>query len=142
MATILVVDDDRSIRHLVRLSLGLEGHEIYEANDGVAALELVRDIRPDVVLLDIGLPRVDGLELLRRLQRSALRDATRIILVTGSVRDEALHGAWGLGIDAAVSKPFELDDLARCVREVLGGRGAAPDEGLRAARARSEGQVR
>ncbi len=81
MAKVLVVDDEESIRNLMRMTLELDGHKIIEASDGPAGLELFRKESPDVVLLDVRLPRMDGIEVLSRIK--ALDRDSEVIMITG-----------------------------------------------------------
>jgi DNA-binding response OmpR family regulator len=115
---ILLVDDDAEIRSAVRLGLelGWAGVEIVDAPDGQSALALVEDVRPDVVLLDVGLPDMDGYRVLREVRRFS---AVPVIMLTA--RDEPIDKVRGLeaGADDYVGKPFDHLELMARIRAVL-----------------------
>jgi DNA-binding response OmpR family regulator len=115
-ATVLVVDDDADIRNLLRLYLEREGHRAVEAADGTAALERARTESVDLVLLDVMLPGVDGLEVCRRL-----RDVTDtpIMLLTARSGDADKVVGLDLGADDYVVKPFSPRELMARVRAQL-----------------------
>ena len=115
-ATILVVDDEPAIRRLLRTSLAAQGYDVAEAEDGAAALAAAEREKPDLVILDLGLPDLAGIEVIRNLrQRSALP------IIVLSVRDdergkvEALDG----GADDYVTKPFGVEELVARIRTAL-----------------------
>jgi two-component system OmpR family response regulator len=116
MPKILVVDDDPHIRDLIRFALRKEGFEVAEAKDGLAALDMHRRQAPDLVILDILMPELDGTEVCRRLRKEA---ATPIIFL--SSRDEELDRIIGLelGGDDYVTKPFSPRELVARVKAVL-----------------------
>jgi DNA-binding response OmpR family regulator len=107
--TVLVVDDDDSLRLLCRVNLELEGHRVVEATSLAAARAALGEVRPDVVLLDLHIGREDGLELLGELEGPT---APRVVLFTGSVDiDPGLRAR----VHAVVPKPFSLDELTAAV---------------------------
>ncbi len=116
MATILVVDDDRLMRRSVSIGLQDAGHSTVTAGSGEEALERARDVQPQLVLLDIGLPGMDGMETLRALRQSF--DAP-IIFVTARRRELDEIVGLELGADDYVTKPFDMDVLLARVRAVL-----------------------
>jgi DNA-binding response OmpR family regulator len=101
---VLVVDDDPTIRDVLRAMLGFEGCEVEVASDGPAALDAARSMRPDVVLLDVMMPGMNGLEVCRLLK--SLSQPPTVVMVTakGSVEEQAL--GLGAGADAYLTKPF------------------------------------
>ena len=113
---ILVVDDDRKIVDLVRLYLERDGYRVFAAYDGLKALELARQKRPDLIVLDLLLPEVDGLDVCRILQ--AEYEAPIIMLTAKTTEDDKLIGL-GLGADDYVTKPFSPRELVARVRAVL-----------------------
>jgi CheY-like chemotaxis protein len=119
LATVLICDDEPSLRELIRISL--DGpYEFVEADDGEESLELARRVRPDVVILDMMMPRLSGLEVLSALrQEGELRD-TRVIVLTAqpATREQALEG----GADVVMVKPFEPEEIAAAVEEILADR--------------------
>ena len=116
MATVLVVDDDGHIREVVRFALEKAGHRAIEAADGVAALARFAETPVDVVVLDIVMPELDGLETCRRLR--ALGDVPILFL---SSRDDELDRVVGLelGGDDYVTKPFSPRELVARVKAML-----------------------
>jgi CheY-like chemotaxis protein len=114
--TILICEDEPSLRELVKASLG-GGYDFVEAEDGVRSLELAREVEPDLVVLDVMMPRLDGLAVLRELRNDERLGGSRVIVLTAQpmTRDEAVE----LGADRVLDKPFAPDDLAAAVEEVL-----------------------
>lgn len=123
MTRILVVDDDPQIRDVVCFALGKAGHETRQAPDGSAALVLAASWQPDLVVLDVGMPDLDGLETCRRLRRSS--DVPILFL---SARDEEVDRILGLemGGDDYVTKPFSPRELVARIAAILR-RGRRPD---------------
>ncbi len=114
--TILVCDDEASLRELVRVVLG-DGYRFVEAEDGEQALELARKQRPDLIVLDVMLPRLNGLEVLAELRRDAALQDVPVVIVTAWSHAESL--AVSSGADRFVAKPFDPDELKRPVEELL-----------------------
>jgi two-component system OmpR family response regulator len=123
MTRILVVDDDPQIRDVVCFALRRAGHETLHASDGAAALVLAASWQPDLVVLDVGMPDLDGLETCRRLRRSS--DVPILFL---SARDEEVDRVLGLemGGDDYVTKPFSPRELVARIAAILR-RGRRPD---------------
>jgi len=111
----LVIDDEKQIRRLLRLALEGAEHQVFEAETGQAGLAAIVHRRPDVVLLDLGLPDMDGLKVLRRL-----REWTRVPVLILSVRDdpEEKVAALDAGADDYVTKPFDTAELLARVRVI------------------------
>jgi len=124
---ILVVDDEASIRRFLRSGLTAQGYEILEAETGESAIERVAREKPDLVVLDLGLPDVSGIEVLQRIRRTSL-----VPVIILSVRDDEKGKveALDLGADDYVTKPFGMDELIARLRTALRHRlqeqGAAP----------------
>ncbi|WP_214401883.1 response regulator transcription factor [Pseudonocardia lacus] len=121
---ILVVDDDRAVRDSLRRSLAFNGYQVELANDGVAALDAIGAQRPDAVVLDVMMPRLDGLEVCRRLRGSG--DDLPILVLTA--RDAVSDRVAGLdaGADDYLPKPFALEELLARLRALL--RRRTPDD--------------
>ncbi len=114
---ILVVDDEPSITKLVSFNLEKAGYDVDTAADGQAALEKVQDIQPDLIVLDLMLPKVDGLEVCKRLRQ----ENNRIPVIMLTAKDEELDRVLGLelGADDYVTKPFSPRELVARVKAVL-----------------------
>jgi CheY-like chemotaxis protein len=119
VATVLICDDEPSLRELIRISLG-EGYSFVEADDGIECLDVARTIRPDVVVLDVLMPRRGGLEVLADIRADESLRESKVIVLTAqpAARDDALRG----GADMVIEKPFTPDDITAAVEEVLSGR--------------------
>jgi putative two-component system response regulator len=108
---VLVADDTDSVRALFRKLLTADGHEVYAVSDGAQALEAVQKHQPDVVLLDVGMPRLDGLEVCRRLKADPATRLTPVVLVTGlSDMSDRIKGIEA-GADEFLSKPVHPHEL-------------------------------
>ena len=114
---ILVVEDDPAIRRLLRTSLGAQGFQVVEAFHSETALALIASERPEVVLLDLGLPDIDGMEIIRRLRASG--DNTPIIVVSSRGDERGKIEALDLGADDYVTKPFGMAELVARIRTAL-----------------------
>jgi DNA-binding response OmpR family regulator len=116
MLKVLIADDEPALLHLLKTNLELDGYATFVATNGADALAIVEAERPDIVLLDVMMPVLDGWEVLTYLARSEL--GTRVILITAKAQESAqLHG-WELGCDEYITKPFDLEELLRRVDEV------------------------
>ncbi len=115
-ARILVVEDDEEIADVLRRSLRAEGHEVRTAGDGVDALSASEQFIPDLVVLDLGLPRLDGIEVCRRLRAES--DAPILILTARSETEDRVGGL-DSGADDYLTKPFERSELLARIRALL-----------------------
>jgi DNA-binding response OmpR family regulator len=122
--TILVADDEDSIVQLAKLYLSTEGFRVYTARDGQEALEAARRLKPDLVVLDLMMPRLDGWEVCRRLRKDS---AIPIIMLTARTEDVDKIVGLELGADDYVTKPFNPRELVARVKAVLRRAQAAPD---------------
>ncbi len=122
---ILVVDDDRAVRDSLRRSLAFNGYQVELASDGQAALEAIHGARPDALVLDVMMPRVDGLEVCRRL-RSAGDDLPVLVLTAREAVSDRVAGL-DAGADDYLAKPFALEELLARLRALL--RRTSPEEG-------------
>ena len=128
LGRVLVVDDDEVIRRLIAANLTLEGFDVATAADGQDCLEKVSAIAPDVITLDVMMPRLDGWETARRLRKRP--DTTHVKLVLITAHDLAANPAQHrhTRADAYLAKPFEPAELIRVVRELAGTTGATAQE--------------
>ena len=115
----LVVDDQESLRSLIRMNLELEGIEVVEATDGHDGLEAVQRCRPDLVTLDLVMPRMDGLTAAAALRADPDTADVPIVMVTTSTLPAHLSRARSIGVDAYLTKPFDPDDLVHTVLGLL-----------------------
>ena len=114
---VLVVDDEPPIRRFLRASLRAQGYHVLEAEDGITALDLIHRNPPDVIILDLGLPDIDGVEAIRRLRHQG---STAPIIVLSSRTDEpGKVEALDLGADDYVTKPFGMEELLARLRAAL-----------------------
>jgi two-component system response regulator MprA len=113
---VLVVEDDAEIADVLRRTLRQEGHEVRSAVDGVTALEAAEDFVPDLVILDLGLPKLDGVEVCRRLRSSS--DVSILILTARTQTDDRVVGL-DAGADDYLVKPFERKELLARMRALM-----------------------
>lgn len=114
--TILICDDEPALRELIRASMD-EGFEFAEASDGIVAMQLAEEVDPDVVILDLMLPRLSGLEVLARMNDDErLRDVPVLVITAWNETREAVLAA---GADEFVTKPFDPDDLRSAVNRLV-----------------------
>src|SRR3970040_185627 len=116
MAKILVVDDEPSIVNLVAAYLKPEGYEVYTAMDGPSGLKAARAYKPDLVILDVMLPGMDGIELLSRLRRES---QVYVILLTARTEETDKIVGLSVGADDYVTKPFSPRELTARVKAAL-----------------------
>lgn len=116
---ILVVDDDKHIPKLTKAALDRAGYEVLVATDGMEALAAIERDRPDLVLLDVAMPNMDGFETLRRLKSATATCSIRIVIVTARDGDDDLTRAWRAGADGYLVKPFTPTGLLEMVKTVL-----------------------
>jgi two-component system, OmpR family, alkaline phosphatase synthesis response regulator PhoP len=116
---IVVADDDDDILDLVALTLERSGHVVHRARDGEEALELVKRQRPDLVVLDVSMPKLDGLELTRLLREDPDTSAVRIVLLTALVQESDVSDGLAAGAHDYVRKPFSPQELQERVDVLL-----------------------
>lgn len=119
MSLVLVADDDPDIVALVTIRLERAGHEVLPARDGEEAWTLVQERVPDIAVLDVTMPRVDGLELTRRLRAHPPTADLPILVVSAAVQDSDRRAALAAGADEHVRKPFSPKALAARVDALL-----------------------
>ncbi len=112
---ILVVDDDPDGADSLAALLGLIGHETVVANDGLAALVLAETFRPDVVVLDLGMPGIDGFEVAERLRKTPSGKGLLLIAATGWGHPEDRRRSLAAGFDHHLAKPVDLHQLAEII---------------------------
>ncbi|MBM4440064.1 MAG: response regulator [Candidatus Rokubacteria bacterium] len=112
---VLVIEDGADAREMLRVALGLEGHEVHVASDGLEGVKAVEDLGPDVAVIDLGLPGVDGYEVARRIRSGRRRASIVLIALTGYGRPEDQRRAMEAGFDLHVTKPVAPDRLAEII---------------------------
>jgi DNA-binding response OmpR family regulator len=115
---ILAVDDDPTILRLLQVNLEMEGHEVLTASDGNAALEEARRSRPEVVLLDVMMPGLDGWQVCERLRADDELSATPIVFLSARAQEADLARGAAAGADAYVTKPFDPLALVELVERL------------------------
>lgn len=113
-----MVDDSAVIRNLISVNLELEGFEVTTTDDGSAALDIVHRLRPDVITLDVVMPRLGGFETVERLRADPATAAIPIVIVTGRAQAVDVARAEELGVEAYLTKPFEPAELVEVVDRV------------------------
>ena len=120
-ARILIVDDEPNIVLSLEFLMKREGYDTAVAPDGEAALAAMAGARPDLVILDIMLPKLNGFEVCERIRAEPAWRGTRILMLTAKGRDTDLAKGLRLGADAYVTKPFSTQELLATVRRLLAG---------------------
>jgi CheY-like chemotaxis protein len=115
---VLIVDDNVDAAETLAELIGLWGHEVQIVHDGGAALAAVAGFRPSLILLDLGLPGMDGYEVARRLAGTEARSTARLVAVTGYAGEEHRRRTTELGFDAHFGKPLEPEVLKRYLAEL------------------------
>lgn len=119
MTTVLVVDDEPSVRSLLRDVLELDGYDVVEAADGEQALGAVEKSVPDFVILDIMMPGMSGLEVLRRLRVEHPVTDLPIMLLTAATDDDTTWAGWTSGASVFLPKPFDPGNLLDWIKNLL-----------------------
>ncbi len=117
---ILIVDDEPNIVISLEFLMKREGFAVEIAADGEAALEAMAESPPDLVILDVMLPKMNGFEVCQRIRANPRWRAIRILMLTARGRDREIAKGLGLGADAYVTKPFSTSDLVAQVKQLLG----------------------
>jgi DNA-binding response OmpR family regulator len=119
MAKVLVVDDEPAIRMLLQAILTQEGHDVDTAPDGVEALKNIQADLPDVVLLDLAMPNMDGWHFLEELRNVGLRSRVRVIIVSAMTDIESMQRSDAEGIAERIAKPFDAGAIVRAVEAAV-----------------------
>jgi CheY-like chemotaxis protein len=123
MPRVLVVDDDPQVLRLLRLNFEMEGYDVVSATNGEEALQHVRGDSPDVVVCDVMMPGIDGLEVVRRLRADPDTVTLPLVVVSAKAQRGDIREGLNLGADAYVTKPFDPAELLEIVAELLAKRG-------------------
>ena len=118
---VLVADDDEDILLLVTTRLRRDGFDVVSASSGDRALALARERKPALAVLDIGMPGLDGLEVLEQIRADEELSGTLVLLLTAKAQESDVRRGYEAGADAYVRKPFSPAELSKRVRELLDG---------------------
>lgn len=125
MARILVVDDDDDIRELLSISLGIDGHLVEDACDGRLALEMLASGGFDLVILDVNMPYLNGLEVASRLRASSLTPQPMVLMLSALATAADAEAGLAAGADEYTTKPFQIRQIGQFVARMLAGRTSA-----------------
>src|SRR5256714_9080896 len=125
---ILAVDDERHIVRLVEVNLQRAGYEVVTAYDGKEALEKVKSENPDLVVLDVMMPYMDGFEVLKNLKADPITAEIPVIMLTAKAQDADVFRGWQSGVDCYLTKPFNPMELLTFVKRIFDSVGGTPGE--------------
>lgn len=123
--SILLVDDDPAIRKILSQSLEMEGFVIYQASNGEEALEAIDSTIPDLVILDVMMPKMNGFEVLKNVRASPKTEDLPVVMLTARSSQEDVWEGWREGVDYYMTKPFDIEELLRFVERIF----TEPSEG-------------
>ncbi|MFP5351966.1 MAG: response regulator transcription factor [Actinomycetota bacterium] len=119
MARILIAEDNAEIRTLVSSILVEEGHKVGVAQNGQQALDMMLDDPPDVLVLDIMMPQMDGYTVLKELKSSGIKETMKILILTAKTSESDWVRGFKLGADSYLTKPFDTDELINGIEDLL-----------------------
>ena len=119
MQRILIVDDEPNIVLALELLMKKEGYEVHTVDDGERAVQAAKALRPDLILLDIMMPKMDGYEVCQRIRSDALLKEVSIIMLTAKGREVEREKGLALGADHYITKPFSTRQVVMKVKEIL-----------------------
>ncbi|MFH1283059.1 MAG: response regulator [bacterium] len=119
MSKLLIIDDDYVVLDLLKSTLELDGFEVMCASSGLEGLEQLIKEKPDMVLLDIMMPQVDGYEICRKIKQSPSTADIPIIFVSAKAQPEDIEVGVAFGVDDYITKPFDLKDLSQRINIIL-----------------------
>ena len=117
---VLVIEDSQVIQRLIEVCLRPAGFEVEMRSDGPSGLEAAAEVDPDVIVLDVGLPGMDGWEVLSHLRADARTEETKVLVLTAHAQDQTRARAETSGASAFLTKPFRPDELRRVVNQLAG----------------------
>src|SRR6201997_2874116 len=127
LGRVLVVDDDEVIRQLIAVNLQLEGFDVVTAVDGRDCLEKVAEVAPDVITLDVMMPRLDGWGTATQLRKNPVTAGIKVVLITARAQEDDKDRGRQIGVDAYLTKPFDPAEMIRVIRELAGAPSSAFD---------------
>lgn len=123
---IMVVDDDETIRSFIRFSLEQEGFEVIEQRSGQGALNVLERRKPDLILLDIMMPGMDGFEVIKAIRKKRQFDTVPVIFITAHMDPDSPQKAKSLGAQGFMEKPLRFNELLRQIFDALNGQFSVP----------------
>jgi two-component system alkaline phosphatase synthesis response regulator PhoP len=120
---ILVCDDERHIVRLIQVNLERQGYQVVTAYDGKEGLEKIRSENPNLVVLDVMMPYMDGFEVLKNIRKEADTENLPVIMLTAKAQDKDVFEGYHYGADMYLTKPFNPMELVTFVKRILGGGG-------------------
>lgn len=123
---ILVCDDERHIVRLIQVNLEQQGYNVVTAYDGKEGLEKVQSEKPDLLVLDVMMPYMDGFEVLKNLRREPSTEALPVIMLTAKAQDKDVFEGYHYGADMYLTKPFNPIELVAFVKRILEGNKSEP----------------
>ncbi len=128
MAKILVADDEPDIVETIQLVLEARGHEVLKANDGMEALDQARNHNPDIIFLDVMMPKLDGYRVCRMLKFDSQYKKIPVVLLTARAGSKDISTGGEVGADEYITKPFDVNDLLELVDRLVENGDAEGDE--------------
>ena len=125
MARILVVDDDDDIRELLSISLGIDGHAVEDARNGYLALEMLASSGFDLVILDVNMPHLNGLQVVSQLRASSSSPQPMVLMLSALATAADVEAGLAAGADEYATKPFQIRQIGHYVDRMLAGRTSA-----------------
>jgi len=122
MHRILIVDDEPNIVLALELLMKKEGYEVHAVDDGERAVQAAKELRPDLILLDIMMPKMDGYEVCQRIRSDSLLKDVNIIMLTAKGREVEREKGLALGADHYITKPFSTRQVVMKVKEIMAAR--------------------
>ena len=119
MARILIAEDNAEIRALVSSILVEEGHKVSVAQNGQQGLDMLMEDPPDILVLDIMMPQMDGYSVLKELKSAGVKDQMKILILTAKTSESDWVRGYKLGADSYLTKPFDTDELINAIEDLL-----------------------
>lgn len=119
MAHILVAEDERDIRELINFTLSFAGHKVTLAANGAEAVDMVQEAKPDLIMMDVRMPKMTGYEACRQIKTMDAYKHIPIVFLSAKGQDEEIQSGLDVGATAYILKPFSPEELSRRVNEIL-----------------------
>lgn len=119
MAHILVAEDERDIRELIHFTLMFAGHQVTQASNGAEAVELAAQVKPDLIMMDVRMPKMTGYEACRQIKQNEAIKHIPVVFLSAKGQDEEVQTGLQVGATAYILKPFAPEELTRRIAEIL-----------------------